>query len=355
MKILEVSRSFYPSVGGLEKFVFDRLHLYNSLGIDYKLITTDYNTGRFDYSIQEGKKNVFKQFTPYGIIPFLKNKIDIQGFDLISVNQIGNHLSDFILLNAIKKKKKTILTPHIYFHTSKHNFFKKIHRKFISPHLLHNVNKIICFTNFEKMFLAEQFQLPERVFYVAPHYFSANVDTSNIDFEPFILYLGRVSKNKRIDLIVKAFNSLIDYPYNLYLTAHQKELGSDLLLNIAKNKRIKLLGYISENQKVELLKKTSALMLASDFEAFGIVLLEASYFRKPILCSNLPVFNEILSPKGVLYFNNSVNDIADAFTKFSKFSKNDLLKMGEENKDNLNRYDFAIIQQHYKTLINSLI
>ena len=43
MKILELTRSFYPSIGGMEKFVDDRLKIYKSLGYEYKVITTTHS------------------------------------------------------------------------------------------------------------------------------------------------------------------------------------------------------------------------------------------------------------------------------------------------------------------------
>ena len=41
MKLLEIARSYYPSVGGLEKFISDRLKIYKSLGFDYRIYTED--------------------------------------------------------------------------------------------------------------------------------------------------------------------------------------------------------------------------------------------------------------------------------------------------------------------------
>ena len=46
MKILEICRSFYPAVGGLEKFVSQRLKIYEKLNLKYSLLTTDYNSGK---------------------------------------------------------------------------------------------------------------------------------------------------------------------------------------------------------------------------------------------------------------------------------------------------------------------
>ena len=71
-------------------------------------------------------------------------------------------------------------------------------------------------------------------------------------------------------------------------------------------KRIKLLGYISEEDKNKYLATCEALVFPTDYEAFGIVTLEASLFSKPIICSNLAVLSEILDKDGVIFFENNI-------------------------------------------------
>lgn len=55
MKLLEICRSYYPSIGGVEKFVSDRLKIFKSLGIDYQLLTTDYAEKKLDHSKNKRK------------------------------------------------------------------------------------------------------------------------------------------------------------------------------------------------------------------------------------------------------------------------------------------------------------
>lgn len=73
MKILELTRAFYPSVGGLEKFVSDRLKIYRDLGIEYNLITTNFSSNKIDSSITQEIPVILNQYTPYNITPGLKN------------------------------------------------------------------------------------------------------------------------------------------------------------------------------------------------------------------------------------------------------------------------------------------
>ena len=84
-------------------------------------------------------------------------------------------------------------------------------------------------------------------------------------------------------------------------------LSNELWEIVRNEKRIKLLGYISEEDKNKYLATCEALVFPTDYEAFGIVTLEASLFSKPIICSNLAVLSRDSPDKdGVIFFNNHV-------------------------------------------------
>src|SRR5690606_16808751 len=158
MRLLELTRSFYPSVGGLEKFVHDRLKIYKQLNIDYKILSTDYKTEKVDSKHAELEVSFLKQFTPYNITPGIFKYLR-DDYNVISINLAGRFYSDFtILFSSLKKKAKIILTPHFTFHTNKYFLIKKVYEKIILPSLLRRVDKIICFTNYEREFWQKEFK-----------------------------------------------------------------------------------------------------------------------------------------------------------------------------------------------------
>jgi glycosyltransferase involved in cell wall biosynthesis len=100
---------------------------------------------------------------------------------------------------------------------------------------------------------------------------------------------------------------------------------------VSHNKKIHLLGRVSEEDKQNLLASTSALILPTNYEAFGIVNLEASYYSKPLLLTELPVFKSILNDDGVIYFNNNLKDVTRAIKSFIELDENKKVKMGKIN------------------------
>lgn len=355
IQILEIARSFYPSIGGLEKFVSDRLSMYNFLGYDYRLLTTDYNSGKYKDDGYSENVTYLKQYTPYNICFRIKSYLDRGDYNFISVNQIGNYLSDLSIYHAKKRGKKVILTPHLYFHTKKHAIIKNIHKEFIASKLLKFVDAIVCFTEYEKEFYVENFNVSSKKIYVIPHYSAIRKTNLVGQLGDFILYLGRSGGNKRIDILIRAYSKLNNYPYKLFLTVESQDLKSEIQILVKNNPNIKLLGCITEEEKWRLLYSSRALILPTDYEAFGIVLLEASQAKKAILCSDLEIFHEVLAKNGVKYFNNTVNDLQKVLIWFETLKNEKLIEMGEINYLNLERYTLPQISDQYKSMTTQLL
>ncbi|MBL1214842.1 MAG: glycosyltransferase family 4 protein [Ignavibacteriae bacterium] len=355
MKILELTRLFYPSLGGIEKFVDDRLKIYQHLKYNFKVITTTQTERQISGTTKNKDVTYLKSFSPYEITFGLKRVLK-SDYDILSVNQFGYHYADYAIMKAFRAGKKIVVTPHYLFHTDRYAAVKNAYSKFLLPSLLKKIDRIICFTQTEKEYWIKSFPFTEKKLSVIPHYFKpANLNSvpDNSDREYYFLYLGRGAKNKRIDLLIKAFNSS-NLDYGLYLTIYEDELSDELNTIVKSNAKIKLLGRIKEEEKHLLLSKCSALILPTDFEAFGIVCLEASFYEKPILCSSLSVLCEILDDRGVLFFNNDIKSISNSLIKLGQLNKNERAAMGKINKENLQKYNFEKVVDLYSELFKSL-
>ena len=357
MKILELTRSFYPSVGGLEKFVADRFKIYEKLGIEYKLISTNFSTEKRDRNLSREDVTFINQYTPYNITPNIKKYLD-DDYDILSINQFGRYFSDYAInYVSINKKAKIILTPHFYFHTEKFSFIKLLHKKLLAKKLLEKIDKIICFTEVEKKYLLNIFDVNPNKIEIIPHYIITNNENFNISgptYKNYFLYLGRAEKNKRYDLLIESFDLLKIKDFKLLLTIRNQDLNTKHKRIVERNGNIHLLGYITEREKFKYISNCEAVVFASDYEAFGTVVLEASKFKKPILCSNLSVFEEILSSQGTMFFKNEIDEIKTTMNNFISKTISDKQKMGDENFQNLINFTYEKCLKSYKELLFSL-
>ena len=125
------------------------------------------------------------------------------------------------------------------------------------------------------------------------------VDKSdNVQYENFVLFIGRLVKYKNLDVVIDAFRGVVDAIPDARLVIvgdgpaiHEwKELASSNGLS----DNIVFEGYVSEERKDELLRNCSILVFPSLIEGFGIVLLEAFAHRKPVIISDVRPLTEIV-------------------------------------------------------------
>jgi len=101
----------------------------------------------------------------------------------------------------------------------------------------------------------------------------------------FFLFIGRARNYKGIDVLIKAAKTSTS---NFILAG--KNIPNDFKHSLHNDtKNILLLDEISNEEKVALLKLSKALILPSILrsEAFGVVLLEASMYAKPMITTEL--------------------------------------------------------------------
>lgn len=111
---------------------------------------------------------------------------------------------------------------------------------------------------------------------------------------PLFVYLGRLKKYKRVDLVIRAF-SLLKLPEAVLQIAGSGDYRASLerlVKSLQLTDRVKFLGFISEEEKIHLLRRAWASTLASPKEGWGISNLEAAACATPVIAANSPGIRE---------------------------------------------------------------
>jgi len=120
---------------------------------------------------------------------------------------------------------------------------------------------------------------------------------------PTFSYLGRLKKYKGVHLVIRAFAAMQnrdaileiagagDYRPKLEALANSLDLGD----------RVRVLGRITEQEKLALLRRSWALVFASPNEGWGITNLEAAACATPVVASNSPGIRESVRNGGTGY------------------------------------------------------
>lgn len=116
--------------------------------------------------------------------------------------------------------------------------------------------------------------------------------------ESFFLFIGRFEEKKHIRGVVEAFFAFAERSSTglLVLVGQPGKGWKQLARRIEQHphgKRVRLLGYVSEAQKVALLSASTALVHLSWYEGFGLTLLEAFACGTLVIASNAGSLPEV--------------------------------------------------------------
>jgi len=128
----------------------------------------------------------------------------------------------------------------------------------------------------------------------------------------FILYIGNSYPHKNIEKLIEAFVELKKEKNLQLVLVGKRDFFSKRIESWAKDKYsifakkypedIVFYGYATDEELVTLYKNAKIYVFPSLMEGFGLPPLEALSFGLPVVCSNIPVFHEVLGDK-VGYFN----------------------------------------------------
>lgn len=115
---------------------------------------------------------------------------------------------------------------------------------------------------------------------------------------PYILFVGRLESKKNLVRLVEAFNEFLKThtDYRLIL-AGKRGVGFEEILNTVKSlklfEKVIMPGYVTEEEKAALYKYCKVFAFPSLYEGFGLPILEAFHFNKPVLTSHVSCLPEI--------------------------------------------------------------
>lgn len=138
---------------------------------------------------------------------------------------------------------------------------------------------------------------------------------------PTFSYLGRLKRYKGVDLVIRAFarvgrpDAVLeiagagDYRPRLEALVRSLDLGA----------RVRFLGFVSESEKLALLRRSWAVALASPKEGWGLTNVEAEACGTPVVASDSPGIRESVrhGETGFLVPHGDVAAMAAAFDRLA--------------------------------------
>lgn len=147
-------------------------------------------------------------------------------------------------------------------------------------------------------------------------------DASVRSAQPTFAYLGRLKKYKGVDLVIRAFAKLgrSDAVLEIAGAGDYRPALERLVDSLALGSRVRFLGFVTESEKLALLRRSWAVALASPKEGWGLTNVEAEACGTPVVASDSPGIRESVrhGETGFLVRHGDVDGMAAAFARLAE-------------------------------------
>jgi len=142
--------------------------------------------------------------------------------------------------------------------------------------------------------------------------------------QPYIMYVGNAYPHKNVEVLIHAFDAFKKTPQGKDF--HLVLIGSDtmfykrlhaLVETLPSKDAIQFTGLISDELLTHAYMHAHALVFPSLSEGFGLPALEALSLGCPVICSDIPIFHEILRNSATYFDPKSVDSLVSVLRNMS--------------------------------------
>ncbi len=175
--------------------------------------------------------------------------------------------------------------------------------------LLNRADAVVTVSNTSKK-LIESSKLtvrPVHVIYNAPASNSSvhtAAEPKSVNGRKQLVYMGSFMQYKNVEVLIGAIKDLYDLELVLLSKISPKRKQQLSTLAGVASQRVRFLNGVSDQQYLDILDGSFALVSASRDEGFGIPLVEAMSRSIPVVVSDIPIFQEVAKEAGK-YFDPS--------------------------------------------------
>lgn len=374
LSILKTSIRFPPAIGGAESYIEKISDILYEKKYNIKIITTDLKQ-HIDYiklsknELQNFKKSypVIRSKTYH--IPHTTYPVSIQMiYQILNSNEDIFHAycihyfpSIITKIASQIKRKPFFCTPIFDLNNAlknkkRFNLFEKYNLK---------SNGVIFISEFEKR-AVEMMNIKLKNYSIIPPSLDEkfliinydNIRKEKLDFlnkyKYKLLFVGRISFGKGIDILINAANILNDMLEDFCIIICGQNFGyvdkARYLIKKFNLKNIYIIDEINNDEIKFLYRNSDVFILPSRYEAFGIVLIEAMYFKLAVIGMNNSAIPFLIKNEetGLLFENENYTELANQIIKIinSKELKYKLIE---------NAYNMVIEKYNWKSNIKKLI
>ncbi|MDP1694711.1 MAG: glycosyltransferase family 4 protein, partial [Candidatus Woesearchaeota archaeon] len=334
MKIIRVCSFFYPVEGGMETHLLEETKELAKLGHEVVVWTSDSLRAGTSPKKKEEINNVsierlptvakLSYYTPF--FPLAWWKALTEDYDILHVNAFRQP-HNLTLLIAKLRGKKTVLGVHWPEYPEElrsplMNLIIPLFDKTLGDLLLYMTDKVIVQTKAEERWLLSKFGKKKNVIILPPGIKKDYLKKRNSTIFRkkhkisglMVLYLGRIHPSKGIDRIIAIAPQCKEATFVIVGDGPDRKRIENSIRE-KKIKNVKMIGRCSEEEKMQAYAACDVFLHPTEYDAFGITLIEAMAQAKPVLASHVGGIPSVVGVEG-LTFNKEDNQ--DLIKKLKK-------------------------------------
>ena len=166
---------------------------------------------------------------------------------------------------------------------------------------------------------------------------------------PYVFAFGRLAHVKGFDLLIQAFAKVADdFPELDLIIAGEGEcrrLLEDVAESCSVSNRVVFFGRANPNEVVHLLNGCEFVVVSSRYEPFGIVALEAMAAKKSVIVTRVGGLPEFVETEGNRFVDPTVSGLADGMRDFLESG------YGSLSKVDITRFSWECIVAEYEKIL----
>lgn len=367
MKILQISRRFFPSTGGIENVIY---------GLSKALEQKDYSTNILTLKPIFNQEEIVENETyidglkvyrsPYvgsirypiapAVLPFTSS------YDILHIHAI-DFLIDFLSLTRSLHRKPLVVNTHGgIFHTQWLLPLKQFYFRTFTKLSLLRADAIICVSKHDyDLFRAI---VPEHKLHIIPN--GVNVEQFlNIKKQivpGLLLGIGRIVENKRIEQLINLLPELEkEFP-----SVHLVWVGNDpqkriphLLAQaqqLGVGKRVHFTGQVPDAKIQDLLSQAHLFVSAASYEAFGISTIEAMSSATVPVVTPVGIHPEVIKEGHTGFVCNFEDEqTVDCFRYALSLDSNQISQIGQNAKEAAMQFSWTKVVDAYLAIYQSVL
>lgn len=316
MKIAFVNDTFIKSRGA-DHVVFE---LARRMGRDHDVTVltfkSDFPEESFKIKKIEGEKlltGTWKDFLFLGKLLTIRKAT--KGYDIVSLHH------SFLGLALLGRKRVITFHGTPGMNLAEKSIIRKIFRKLasiVTTFLLRYSSKVVAISKYMRGELIK-LGVPNKKIEVIYNGSYEKTEKSNIK-KDFMFYVGRLETHKQVDQLIDIAK---DTDFDLVIAGGGPEKENLEKKIKESNAPVKLLGIVSEEEKIKLYQNCSFFVSASGWEGFGLPFIEAAKFGKPSIGYDVGSVSEVIKDKETGFL---VKDIKNFTEKTKKLINNNELR-----------------------------